>query len=237
LGVAAFHALLAWLLVAGFGYRPVAAASDPLKVFSFADPPPPSVEEPVPPPVREAAPEGAASPHSLRARPTPVVAPVPGVRLPAPPTLPTVPEPTIVPPGSASAAGVSTMPGPGTGTGGTGAGTGSGGAGSGTGGGAARAPQWLRGRLANEDYPPAAAKARVQGSVSVRFTVATDGSVGGCQVTRGSGSAELDETTCRVIERRFRYRPAVDAGGRPVPAVLAKTYDWMWVPRLAGRGR
>jgi protein TonB len=36
-------------------------------------------------------------------------------------------------------------------------------------------------------------------------------------VIRSSGDADLDGTTCQLIERRYRYRPALDAEGRPVP--------------------
>jgi protein TonB len=61
----------------------------------------------------------------------------------------------------------------------------------------------------------------------VRYVVGTDGSVGGCRVTRSSGHAELDETTCRLIEQRFRYRPARDGAGRPVPETVSRTFDWL----------
>jgi protein TonB len=69
-------------------------------------------------------------------------------------------------------------------------------------------------------------RARAQGTVAVRFTVRADGRVGGCAVIRSSGHAELDDVTCRLIEKRFRYRPALDASGRAVPAVQYKSFDW-----------
>jgi protein TonB len=56
--------------------------------------------------------------------------------------------------------------------------------------------------------------------------VQPDGRVGGCTVVRSSGHASLDETTCRLIERRFRYRPALDASGRPTSATEYKSFDW-----------
>jgi protein TonB len=61
----------------------------------------------------------------------------------------------------------------------------------------------------------------------VRYVVGTDGRVSGCRVTRSSGHAELDATTCRLIEQRFRYRPARDAAGRPVPETVSRTFDWL----------
>ena len=65
----------------------------------------------------------------------------------------------------------------------------------------------------------------------MRFTVATDGRAGGCAVMRSSGSADLDSTTCRLIERRFRFTPARVAGGRAVPELRGWRQDWWFEPR------
>jgi protein TonB len=133
-----------------------------------------------------------------------------------------------LPTGTDATAGAATGDGPGTGAGGFGAGAGSGGRGSGTGGGAAVRAERISGRLSGDtDYPASARRAGVEGSVSVRFVVGTDGRVGGCRVTRSSGHAELDSTTCRLIEERFRYRPARDADGRPVQETVSRTFDWL----------
>ena len=120
--------------------------------------------------------------------------------------------------------------GPGTGAGGLGVGLGSGGQGSGNGGGGVRA-QRVSGAISGErDYPRAARRAGIEGTVSVRFIVDTDGRATGCGVTRSSGHAALDETTCRLIEQRFRYRPARDGQGRLVPESVSRTFDWL-LPR------
>ena len=88
--------------------------------------------------------------------------------------------------------------------------------------------QRIAGRLSGAtDYPPAARRSGVEGSVAVRYIVGTDGRVSGCRVLRSSGHAELDSTTCRLIEQRFRYRPARDFEGRPVPEPVSRTFDWM----------
>jgi protein TonB len=63
--------------------------------------------------------------------------------------------------------------------------------------------------------------------VGVRYLVWTDGRVRDCEITRSSGSAELDATTCRLIEARFRFRPSRDARGRTVPAVIVENHSWM----------
>lgn len=224
-GVAAAHALIGYALVTGLAWQAVVQPGTSLRMFDVAEPPPPP---PVSiPDARTFTPEGAAAPPSRKADPTPVVAPPPKVKLPVPPPVASVPRETPVPDGTASSAGVADVDGPGSGTGGEGFGMGSGGSGYGTGGGGARRAKRLEGALANSDYPRAALRARAEGSVSVRYTVAADGRVRGCTVTRSSGHAVLDATTCRLIERRFVYRPATNARGEPVPQAVSKTYDWM----------
>jgi protein TonB len=171
--------------------------------------------------------EGAAAPPSLRARPTPVVAPEPEIRIERD-VLPTAQEARPLATGSAPTAGASTEDGPGTGAGGEGAGAGSGLGGGGTGGGGlARRAERIAGGLRDRDYPRAALRERRQGSVHVRFTVQADGRVDGCSVLRSSGHQDLDATTCRLIEQRFRYRPARDASGRATASVLTTSFDWV----------
>jgi TonB family protein len=88
-------------------------------------------------------------------------------------------------------------------------------------------PARLRsGSIGHDDYPPAALRRGDQGSVSVEFTAAANGRVEEVKVVRSSGSADLDEATCRIIERRFRYVPARDARGEPVPQKVAQTVRW-----------
>jgi len=53
------------------------------------------------------------------------------------------------------------------------------------------------------------------------------GSVRNCRIIESNAGPELEETTCRLIERRFRYEPARDVQGRPVPETISRTFDWM----------
>jgi protein TonB len=234
-GVAAVHALLAYALLTGLAPQVARSVGESLKLFDVTPPPPPP--PPVPPPKADtAAEDGAASAPNLKARPTPVVAPPPLIRLKPPPVLRTAPKAAPLPPGRDASAGNAAVVGPGTGAGGSGVGSGSGGSGTGAGGGGggSRAER-ISGRLANEDYPRSALRAGAEGSVSVRYTVGTDGRVSGCTVTRSSGHSELDSTTCALIERRFRYRPARNSEGEPAPETVRKTFDWL-LPFKAARG-
>lgn len=226
IAVAAFHALLGYAFVTGLGFDVTRSVGSELKLFDVADEVPPQPATPAPPePARseQAKPkdsEGAASPANLRDTPSPVVAPPPEVRI-------EVPSPVIAAPvagaGNAASAGAAEVPGPGTGSGGEGNGLGSGAYGDGTGGGGhggGIGARLIRGGIRGSDYPQAV------GTVGLRFVVTPKGRVRDCRVTRSSGNRDLDSTTCRLIERRFRYRPARDWAGNPIAQVVRGEHVW-----------
>jgi protein TonB len=234
LAVTAFHALLGYALITGLGIDVQREVGEQLKMFDVTEePPPPPVE--LPPPQEEKSekrqikdPEGAAAPPNLRDTPSPVVAPPPKVKLPVPPPVVAAPVPGQ---GNAESAGAADVPGPGTGSGGVGNGLGSGGFGNGTGGGGGGRPTpavLIRGSIENSDYPGRFTGARE--IVHMRFVVAPNGRVSQCEVTRSSGNPMVDETTCRLIVRRFRYRPARDASGKPVAVTIGGSHDWWMKP-------
>lgn len=227
-GAIALQALLGYALITGLGFEVAQSFSDNIKIFDVPqETPPPPVAEP-PPELRTDEPEGAAAPPNIRSRPTPVVAPPREIELDTPSPVVSVPMPLPVPLGNDPSAGASDVAGPGTGAGGEGSGTGSGNSGTGQGaGGGSRAERVSGGISGERDYPRAARRAGIEGNVAVRFTVETNGRVTGCRVIRSSGNAELDATTCRLAERRFVYRPAQDAQGRPVREVVSRTFDWL----------
>ena len=219
--VALIHVALGYALIFGLGVDFRRTIEAPLRIISIAIPPPPAPEPSVPAPVRRTEREGRAAPPSLKARPTPVVAPRRERRSP----IAAAPQPKPAPTGSAVTAGAS-IPGTGTGAGGRGSGAGSGGGGSGTGGGGARRAQRISGSFDYSDHPDRGLTDRVE-TVAVRFLVGADGRVRDCAVTRSSGNPRVDSTTCRLIEQRFRYRPATDAGGNPVPSVVSTIFSWI----------
>ncbi|WP_106640253.1 energy transducer TonB [Allosphingosinicella vermicomposti] len=227
LGVAALHALFGYAFLAGLNSSLLPVADRPLAIFDIApDLPPPS--PPAPAPRAASDPEGAAAPPGLKAQPAPIVAPKPEVPLPVPPP---VTAATRAGEGAMPSVGASDLAGPGTGAGGAGTGTGSGGSGAGSGGGgAAVKARQTAGRIVNADYPRAAKRAGVEGEVLVRFTVEPNGRVGACTVLRSSGSADLDATTCRLIQQRYRFEPARDASGRPVADQKGWVQRW-WLER------
>ena len=225
----AVHALLALALLRSLGAGPLAPLPEVLKLIDLSPPPPPSVESQ--PPLREKSrrPEGAASPPNLESRRTEIVAP--SVTPLTPPTMITA---SVADTGADPSAGSADVAGPGTGSGGEGDGTGSGGRGTGPGGGGDgdgggrgfSPPRRIRGEIRDRDYPLGLGESGVGGTVAVIYTVETDGRATNCRITDSSGSPELDETTCRLIEQRFRFDPSRDRRGRPVRSRIVQDHYW-----------
>ena len=190
-----------------------------LATFGIALPPPPPVKPPEAP--HESDKSGRAAPAGLKAQATDIVAPKPPISLP-PQQIITSLRAGI---GAAASQGAAPVKGPGSGAGGAGDGTGSGGAGDGDGDGGSPA-RLISGAIKPGDYPHDAFEARRGGTVRMRFTVGASGRVTDCTVTRSSGVPELDEATCRIILKRFRYQPARDAAGQPVADVITGDHVW-----------
>jgi len=180
------------------------------------------------PKVAAQAPEGAASAANLKNTSAPREAPKRLVKIPSKVALPAAPKAGK---GQENDAGAANTPGAGTGAGGVGSGFGSGNIGDGTGGGgvAARA-RLISGRISNADYPPSARAARQGGTVMAHFTVGADGRARKCRVVTSSGNADIDATTCRLIEQRFRFEPARNKAGQPITDVTGWQQTW-WLER------
>jgi periplasmic protein TonB len=220
------HTLLAYLLIYGLNVDNVRQASSIMKVSNIAAEVPPLPEPPPPKPevIKEVKPQGAASAKNLKSKAVPREAPKPIVKL-KPKKQQTTAEKAGK--GNDASAGNSDQPGPETGAGGQGTGTGAGGSGKGAGGIKIRSrAKYLSGRIKNSDYPRGASKANVGGAVIVRFTISVNGRAGGCRVTQSSGNAELDNITCRLIEKRFRYEPGRDTDGNAIEDVTGWKQDW-----------
>jgi protein TonB len=224
----AVEALIIAALIAGVRPHVPRVAQETLKIFHIVPPAPP--KPPPPPPEEQITPrtkekEGAASPPNLRSKATEIVAPKPIIPPPTPP-IPAAPKPDI---GSQTSSGASDIPGPGNGSGGIGEGTGSGGSGSGPGGGGrgGTPPRHISGRLHNSDYPRWAIEAGIHGTITLIVTIEPNGRVSYCDIRRSSGSEELDDMTCRLIQQRYRYRPALDPEGHPVRSRELQNHSWV----------
>jgi protein TonB len=210
-------------LASGLDLEVVRKASDAITAIAIPMPPQPR-EQVVPPKASSQKASGKASAANKHARAAPVFA----AEAKLPPIAPPVAAALRPGTGSDASAGATPVPGPGSGAGGRGDGTGAGGSGSGTGGGTKAA--WRSGAIRDRDYPREASRAKAGGEVEVRFTIEASGRVSGCRVTRSSGDASLDRTTCDLIEERFRFRPATNAAGEPVASQYGWRQSW-WLER------
>lgn len=192
----------------------------------------PTRSQPVPPPPR-AAPTPAPKANKAGGSPAPSPNAAPLVLPPPvlPPLLDVPPVPTAHDPGSGSAAA-------GTGGGNGAGGYGSGGAGSGSGGGAGEGrgtgdfsayPRQVSGKLHYSEIPKELRRSRA-GVIRLRYRIGADGRVSECTVIASSGWPAFDNDTCARITDRFRFRPARDQQGRPVPFVMTETHGWDYEP-------
>ena len=90
-----------------------------------------------------------------------------------------------------------------------------------------REPRGNPGRWATpNDYPSRALREEREGVASFTVTVDTDGRVTSCRITRSSGHDDLDEATCKNIERRARFRPATDGNGQETTGTWSSSVRW-----------
>jgi len=62
--------------------------------------------------------------------------------------------------------------------------------------------------------------------VGVSVVVTPDGRVGGCTITRSSGSSDLDAAACDGMTRDARFNPALDSAGNGIPDKYATTIQY-----------
>lgn len=179
---------------------------------------PPEVEPSMAPPQPD---EGAAAEAGKEAVAREVVAPPQPLPRPSP-------APRASSTGTANASGA-TDRGDGTGAGGQGDGTGSGRSGSGQGGAVAAGPSVRSGEL-NEarDFPvPEGGRAaRFGKSVTVHFTVTTDGRARNCAVASSQVDAATTARVCPLVVERIRFNPATARDGTPVEARYGYRVDF-----------
>lgn len=88
-------------------------------------------------------------------------------------------------------------------------------------------PRGRPGDWANaNDYPSRALREEREGVTRFSVQVGADGRVTSCQVTGSSGHADLDDTTCKLIQRRARFRPATDGNGDPTSGSWSSAVRW-----------
>lgn len=198
--VALVHAVLGYALITGLAYNVVKKVAEDLNTFDVKEEPPPPEEEPPPPPPEQPT------------EPPPVVAPPPIVQNPNPPPVVVrtvqTPPPVFIPTPTAPPAPPPAPPAPPTVSKAAGA--------------KGNPAQWIT----QDDYPPGALRREESGTTAVSWEINSQGRVQNCKVTSSSGSPELDNTVCRLLERRGRYSPAMDASGNPIVSRASRRVVW-----------
>lgn len=220
--VAGMGAMLLWGLQAG---RVAEVAAQSLVALNIAPPRPTPSPTPPPPPSKKSAPKGDPGQRNLKNKATQIVAVKPPIVLLKPP--PVVVATTPANTGNATQSGMSDRPGPGQGAGNYGDGLGGGGDGGDGDGVAETGPRKIRGRLSFDDLPDDALLPGQEAKVEVRYTVEVNGRTTGCRPVRSSGFPRIDSLACRLIERRYVFRPALNRAGRPVRSIVEENHTWV----------
>jgi len=87
-------------------------------------------------------------------------------------------------------------------------------------------PARLVRNLNRGDYRDLTAGRLPYGRAMVSLQLDTSGLPTDCRVTRSSGDQYVDSGLCPLISRRLRFRPAMDAQGRPIPYRLDYVANW-----------
>lgn len=217
-GIVLLHLALLYGLMRAFAPDFTAATVDKaLSAFTvtITTPPPPPPAKTAPDPAPD---EGRAGAEGRKAEARETAAPK--AKIP----IQTEPAPPVASTGTDNVSGAHD-----TGAGGVGTGPGSGRGGGGRGGMAVRGVEKIAGDINSaKDYPKATRERRIGHSVTVQMTVGIDGEVRDCRVTQPSPDSEADAITCRLATQRFRFRPAMDAAGNPVPGKYAWRQRWFY---------
>ncbi|MCH8684696.1 energy transducer TonB [Pedomonas mirosovicensis] len=195
--VIVIHIMLGWAFSAGLAPKFIKLIQGPIEVTEIEEAPPPEDEPPPPPPELEEIPPYVPPPDLP-------------IELPPPPAPPPITSQTTVKQVEPQRV---TQPAPPT---------------------PAVAPKPVnrvpakgsrRNVISEDDYPSASLRAEEEGVTRVRFTINTEGRVSQCSVVESSGHPRLDEKTCDLIQRRFRFDPAT-ADGKPVEETRTQSVKW-----------
>ena len=80
--------------------------------------------------------------------------------------------------------------------------------------------------VTDTDYPPSALRDGRSGRTFYKVQVSTSGIVTKCTVTGTSGTADLNEATCSLVQRRARFSPALDKDGKATDGEYSNSIRW-----------
>jgi len=77
-----------------------------------------------------------------------------------------------------------------------------------------------------ESYPAAAKVAAQQGRTAFSLDIDAAGRIMACNIIESSGSELLDSTTCSQLITNGRFKPALNANGKPVAGIWRSAMRW-----------
>jgi TonB family protein len=84
--------------------------------------------------------------------------------------------------------------------------------------------------LSASDYPQMAVAMGHNGFVQFRLDVDETGKIAGCHVLDRTNPDDFADLTCKLVARRAKLEPALDASGKPVRSFIVQRVTW----RVAG---
>lgn len=198
--VALIHVAVGYALITGLAYSAAKKLVERVTTVDIEEPPPPKDEPPPPPPKDTAPPPPVAPPPPISIAPAPPpIQTQPTIPPPMPPVLRVPPPAPVAPPPPPPPKFSPKSPEP-----------------------RGNTSSWAT----SNDYPSRSLREEKEGVT--RFTVQVDssGRVSSCSVTGSSGTPELDSTTCSLITRRGRFKPATDGNGNPTSGSWSSAVRW-----------
>ncbi|MEP3420371.1 MAG: energy transducer TonB [Erythrobacter sp.] len=82
------------------------------------------------------------------------------------------------------------------------------------------------GWITNDDYRTSWINRDYSGVAAFSLSIDARGRVTNCSITNSTGHDVLDRATCRLLQRRARFNPALDSAGEPVAGTFASSVNW-----------
>lgn len=79
----------------------------------------------------------------------------------------------------------------------------------------------------DSDYPRGALIAGNSGLVTFRLDIGTDGMPYGCRILYRTSPDQFADLSCQLLLRRARFKPALDAAGKPVKSYYINRIRWV----------
>lgn len=80
--------------------------------------------------------------------------------------------------------------------------------------------------ITNNDYRTSWINRGYEGVAGFEVQIDDRGRVTECSITRSTGYSDLDNATCRLLERRARFNPAKDSSGNAISGSYSSSVNW-----------